>query len=89
MGEEFGVLPGMDTIFSALQLEKLVGFLRNKTQKNSLDVVIYDGISTEETIRLIGATGKSRFQISLSRFLPLYSCMYVCMMMYEMMMYLY
>ncbi|XP_023756089.2 uncharacterized protein At1g26090, chloroplastic [Lactuca sativa] len=67
VGEEFGVLPGMDTIFSALQLEKLVGFLRNKTQKTSFDVVIYDGISTEETIRLIGATGKSRLYLRFLR----------------------
>ena len=74
VGEEFGVLPGMDTIFSALALEKLIGFLRNKTQKSNYDVVIYDGLSTEETIRLIGATGKSRYAC-------LYICMYVCMYM--------
>ncbi|KAL4569305.1 hypothetical protein LXL04_024941 [Taraxacum kok-saghyz] len=67
VGEEFGVLPGMDTIFSALALEKLIGFLRNKTQKNNYDVVIYDGLSTEETIRLIGATGKSRLYIKYLR----------------------
>lgn len=73
VGEELGVLPGMDTIFSALELEKLVGFLRKKTQKNNpkydFDVVVYDGLSTEETIRLIGATGKSRLYIRLSLFL--------------------
>ncbi|KAI3502647.1 hypothetical protein L1887_30848 [Cichorium endivia] len=71
VGEEFGVLPGMDTIFSALALEKLIGFLRNKTQKNSpkdnFDVVVYDGLSTEETIRLIGATGKSRLYLKYLR----------------------
>lgn len=70
MGGELGVLPGMDTIFSALELEKFVGFLNNKNQKNNpkynFDIIVYDGLSTEETIRLIGATGKSRFQLSLS-----------------------
>ncbi|KVH96309.1 Anion-transporting ATPase-like domain-containing protein [Cynara cardunculus var. scolymus] len=35
MGEELGVLPGMDTIFSAMALERLVGFLKNKIQKNN------------------------------------------------------
>lgn len=70
MGEELGVLPGMDTIFSALELEKFVGFLKNKTQKNNpkydFEVIVYDGLSTEETIRLMSATGKSRFYVSLS-----------------------
>ncbi|XP_076930935.1 ATPase GET3D, chloroplastic-like [Bidens hawaiensis] len=73
VGEELGVLPGMDTIFSALELEKLVGFLRKKTQKNNpkydFDVIVYDGLSTEETIRLIGATGKSRLYLKYMRLL--------------------
>ncbi|KAI7729539.1 hypothetical protein M8C21_012708 [Ambrosia artemisiifolia] len=73
VGEELGVLPGMDTIFSALELEKLVGFLRKKPQKSnpkySFDVIVYDGLSTEETIRLIGATGKSRLYLKYLRLL--------------------
>ncbi|XP_024995071.1 uncharacterized protein At1g26090, chloroplastic [Cynara cardunculus var. scolymus] len=71
MGEELGVLPGMDTIFSAMALERLVGFLKNKIQKNNpkdnFDIVVYDGISTEETIRMIGATGKSRLYLKYMR----------------------
>ncbi|KAK1423172.1 hypothetical protein QVD17_18467 [Tagetes erecta] len=73
VGEELGVLPGMDTIFSALELEKLVGFLKKKTKKNNpkynFDVIVYDGLSTEETIRLMGATGKSRLYLKYMRLL--------------------
>ncbi|PWA51554.1 P-loop containing nucleoside triphosphate hydrolases superfamily protein [Artemisia annua] len=73
VGEELGVLPGMDTIFSALELEKFVGFLNNKKQKNNpkynFDIIVYDGLSTEETIRLIGATGKSRLYLKYMRML--------------------
>lgn len=64
VGEELGVLPGMDSIFSALALERFVGFLREMPQKNhqkdKFDIIIYDGISTEETIRMMGATSKVR-----------------------------
>ncbi|KAK9064633.1 hypothetical protein SSX86_016015 [Deinandra increscens subsp. villosa] len=73
VGEELGVLPGMDTIFSALELEKLVGFLNNKSSKNNpkynFDIIVYDGLSTEETIRMIGATGKSRLYLKYMRLL--------------------
>lgn len=64
VGEELGVLPGMDSIFSALALQRLVGFSGNVAQRNrqedKFDVIVYDGISTEETIRMIGATSKAR-----------------------------
>ncbi|KAK6133806.1 hypothetical protein DH2020_032517 [Rehmannia glutinosa] len=64
VGEELGVLPGMDSIFSALELEQLVGFLGNVSQRNNekskFDIVVYDGMSTEETIRMIGANSKAR-----------------------------
>lgn len=62
MGEELGVLPGMDSILSALALEKLVNFLPNErnSTKREFDVVVYDGISTEETLRLIGATERAK-----------------------------
>ncbi|KAL8229013.1 hypothetical protein R6Q57_013913 [Mikania cordata] len=73
VGEELGVLPGMDTIFSALELEKLIGFLRKKTHRNNpkhnFDIIVYDGLSTEETLRLIGATGKSRLYLKYMRLL--------------------
>lgn len=64
VGEELGILPGMDSIFSVLELDRLVGFFGNVTkrnnEKNKFDIVIYDGVSPEETIRMIGATSKTR-----------------------------
>ncbi|XP_052187361.1 uncharacterized protein At1g26090, chloroplastic isoform X2 [Diospyros lotus] len=73
VGEELGVLPGMDTIFSALALENLVGFLRNMSQMNrdrdKFDIIVYDGVSTEETIRMIGATSKARLYLKYLRHL--------------------
>lgn len=71
VGEELGVLPGMDSIFSVLELERLVGFLVNAVQRNGerdkFDVVVYDGISTEETLRMIGATSKARLYLKYMR----------------------
>ncbi|CAL5419105.1 unnamed protein product [Camellia sinensis] len=71
VGEELGVLPGMDSIFSALALQRLVGFSRNVAQRNrqedKFDVIVYDGISTEETIRMIGATSKARLYLKYFR----------------------
>ncbi|XP_047314380.1 uncharacterized protein At1g26090, chloroplastic-like [Impatiens glandulifera] len=67
VGEELGVLPGMDSIFAALMLEKLIGFLGNnigkKHQQEKFDVVVYDGISTEETLRMIGSASKARLYL--------------------------
>ncbi|XP_058180923.1 uncharacterized protein At1g26090, chloroplastic [Rhododendron vialii] len=71
VGEELGVLPGMDAIFSALALERLVGFYGNVAQKNrqkdKFDVIVYDGLGTEETIRLIGTTSKARLYLKYLR----------------------
>ena len=71
MGEELGVLPGMDSIASAFALERLVGFLSNVDQRNNkkdkFDIIIYDGISNEEILRMIGASSKARLaNLSLS-----------------------
>lgn len=62
VGEELGVLPGMDSIFSSLELERLVGFFMSQRNggKAKYDIVVYDGINNEETIRMIGATSKAR-----------------------------
>lgn len=85
VGEELGVLPGMDSIFTVLELERLVGFFVNAIQRNGdrdkFDVVVYDGISTEETIRMIGATSKARlvvcyFPTRSSPFFP-FTCLYL------------
>ncbi|KAF8097288.1 hypothetical protein N665_0292s0065 [Sinapis alba] len=71
VGEELGVLPGMDSIFSMLELERLVGFFRQATRKNhkgkTFDVIVYDGISTEETLRMIGLSSKTRLYVKYLR----------------------
>ncbi|CAH8349629.1 unnamed protein product [Eruca vesicaria subsp. sativa] len=71
VGEELGVLPGMDSIFSMLELERLVGFFRQATRKNhkgkAFDVVVYDGLSTEETLRMIGLSSKTRLYVKYLR----------------------
>lgn len=70
MGEELGVLPGMDSIFSALALERLIGFLGYTSQQNrkdKYDVIVYDGISAEETIRMVGASSKARLYLKYLR----------------------
>ncbi|XP_057810109.1 uncharacterized protein At1g26090, chloroplastic isoform X2 [Salvia miltiorrhiza] len=71
VGEELGVLPGMDSIFSSLELERLVGFFvsQRKGGKAKYDIVVYDGINTEETIRMIGATSKARLYLKYLRML--------------------
>ncbi|VVB14342.1 unnamed protein product [Arabis nemorensis] len=71
VGEELGVLPGMDSIFSMLELERLVGFFRQATRKNhkgkTFDVIIYDGFSSEETLRMIGLSSKTRLYVKYLR----------------------
>ncbi|KAJ8631135.1 hypothetical protein MRB53_024458 [Persea americana] len=72
VGEEFGVLPGMDSIFSAIAIEKLVGFHqgiageRNYPQEK-FDVIVYDGISSDETLRIIGAAERARWYLKYLR----------------------
>jgi len=54
----------MDSIFSVLALERLVGFLgmeSSKSQQDKFDVIIYDGVSSEETLRIMGGSSKARF----------------------------
>ncbi|RVW65740.1 Uncharacterized protein, chloroplastic [Vitis vinifera] len=64
VGEELGVLPGMDSVFTLLALERLVGFLgnlgRRNLQKDNYDIIIYDGINAEETLHMIGVTSRAR-----------------------------
>ncbi|GAA0153453.1 hypothetical protein LIER_11688 [Lithospermum erythrorhizon] len=63
VGEELGILPGMDSIFSALALERYVKFFgisQASKPRDKYDVVIYDGMNTEETLRILGATSKAR-----------------------------
>ncbi|PQM35591.1 uncharacterized protein Pyn_05252 [Prunus yedoensis var. nudiflora] len=71
VGEELGVLPGMDPIFSALALERLVGFFRNVAQRNhnkdKFDVIVYDGLSSEEMLRMISAASQARLYLKYLR----------------------
>ncbi|XP_042011029.1 uncharacterized protein At1g26090, chloroplastic-like isoform X2 [Salvia splendens] len=71
VGEELGVLPGMDSIFSSLELERLLGFFlsQRKGGKAKYDVVVYDGVNTEETVRMISATSKARLYLKYMRML--------------------
>ncbi|KAL6312058.1 hypothetical protein AAG906_027264 [Vitis piasezkii] len=67
VGEELGVLPGMDSVFTLLALERLVGFLgnlgRRNLRKDKYDIIIYDGINTEETLRMIGVTREQGWEL--------------------------
>lgn len=70
VGEELGVLPGMDSIFSVFELERYVRFLWNESQgkrRETFDMIVYDGISTEETLRMIGAPSKARLYLKYLR----------------------
>jgi arsenite-transporting ATPase len=54
----------MDSIFLVLALERLVGFLgvaSSKSQQDKFDIIVYDGVSSEETLRVIGGSSKARF----------------------------
>ncbi|KAJ4960414.1 hypothetical protein NE237_020324 [Protea cynaroides] len=71
VGEELGILPGMDSIFSAFALENFVGYLKTVASRNSrqekFDIVVYDGISTEETLRMMGFTERARWYLKYLR----------------------
>ncbi|KAM0875337.1 hypothetical protein ACQ4PT_036874 [Festuca glaucescens] len=62
VGEELGVLPGMDSISTVLSLQKLLNFLSAGTSspQGEFDVVVYDCNNTEEFLRLTGATERAR-----------------------------
>ncbi|XP_048229006.1 uncharacterized protein At1g26090, chloroplastic [Ricinus communis] len=71
VGQELGILPAMDSIFAALVLERLVRFLTNRTEgknkEDKFDIIIYDGISTDEALRMIGAASKARLYLKYLR----------------------
>ena len=83
VGEELGVLPGMDSIFSAYSLERLVGIFgrvaKQNHKKDKFDVIVYDGMSSDEILRMISAASKARFgNVPLSLFCSLISSA-ICM----------
>ncbi|KAJ6772062.1 hypothetical protein OIU74_018327 [Salix koriyanagi] len=68
VGEELGVLPAMDSIFAVYALARLVGSLNvNQTNKDKFDIIVYDGVSTDETLRVIGAASKARLYLKYLR----------------------
>ncbi|KAK7275179.1 hypothetical protein RIF29_16288 [Crotalaria pallida] len=70
VGEELGIMPGMDSIFLVLALERLVGFsgiAASKSLHDKFDVIVYDGISSEETLRFIGTSSKARLYLKYLR----------------------
>ncbi|XP_020538086.1 uncharacterized protein At1g26090, chloroplastic isoform X2 [Jatropha curcas] len=71
VGEELGVLPAMDSICGAFAIERLVKFATNITQakaeKEKFDIVIYDGLSSDEILRLIGGPSKARLYLKYLR----------------------
>lgn len=58
------MLPAMDSIFAAFTLGRLTGLLetmvQNSSRKDKFDIIIYDGVGTDETLRMIGAASKAR-----------------------------
>ncbi|KAH8496260.1 hypothetical protein H0E87_019139 [Populus deltoides] len=68
VGEELGVLPAMDSIFAVYALAGLVGSLNvNQTNRDKFDIIVYDGVSTDETLRIIGAASKARLYLKYLR----------------------
>ncbi|KAI5436595.1 hypothetical protein KIW84_022919 [Lathyrus oleraceus] len=63
-------MPGMDSIFLVLALERLVGFLGmapSNTQHDKFDIIIYDSVSSEETLRIMGGCSKARLYLKYIR----------------------
>ncbi|KAF3332719.1 Anion-transporting ATPase [Carex littledalei] len=62
VGEELGVLPGMDSFAPVLALQNLINLFSEQkgSSEKEYDVVVFDGMSSEETLRLIGATERAR-----------------------------
>lgn len=60
------MLPGMDSILAIGALGQMIQFVggsgsSTKEVERKYDVVVYDGISSEETMRMLGASERSRF----------------------------
>ncbi|KAH9289380.1 hypothetical protein KI387_033497, partial [Taxus chinensis] len=66
MGEELGVLLGMDSVLVIGALAKLIRFVggtgNTKELERKFDVIVYYGINSEETLWMVGASEISRFK---------------------------
>lgn len=66
-GEELSVLPGMDPILAMGVIERLTGFTgglfkgMGKKDEKEYDVVVYDGLSSDEIFRMFGSAERARW----------------------------
>lgn len=66
-GEELSVLPGMDPILAMGAIERLTGFTgglfkgMGKKDDKEYDVVVYDGLSSDEIFRMFGSAERARW----------------------------
>lgn len=69
-GEELSVLPGMDPILAMGAIERLTGFTgglfkgMGKKDEKEYDVVVYDGLSSDEIFRMFGSAERARWYVS-------------------------
>ncbi|KAG0587022.1 hypothetical protein KC19_2G134900 [Ceratodon purpureus] len=69
-GEELSVLPGMDPILAMGAIERLTGFTgglfkgMGKKDDKDYDVVVYDGLSSDEIFRMFGSAERARWYVN-------------------------
>lgn len=55
------MLPAMDYISALYVLARILGPLNaNQSNEDNFEIMIYDGVSSDETLRMIGAASKAR-----------------------------